>query len=452
MPLLVASQYEEANVLGITFHQTGTTRTDRAVAVFYHEIPRHSKIRNDPGRQAREYLFTTVHELGHLLGLPHAWDPLGDPPVSGRDLSALTFMSYPDQYRLGYRRFYRNFRYQFRPEELAHLRHAAWRDVWPGSASTTPSPDLHRRADPRLALELRLPGQNVLREGDPVQLEVKLWNRTGRRVRMPRDVLELEGGRLSTVITGPDDAQRLFRPLVRKEFRSGSCWLGPETGNQRDLPHALYTAVDLTYDCAGFPFRRPGAYRIEARAQLSEADEVVSAPVEIEVQPATEARRSIVETWFEPDVGRALVLGLDPHSKARAALEEIARHADPAPAAAAALRLGQALSARFKQVRAGTVDVEEAEPSEAAEWLDRADDQDRRSPARVFPNPMRTALLRLRARCLNESGQRTRAEQAAASVRTFVERAVATNPRLRRRLLEDVDRWRRSVLEPGGTR
>jgi hypothetical protein len=430
IPFLVTSRFEEPGVLGLMFHPDHHTNTGSLSAVFYNEIAQHRKVKNKPIKQAREYLFTTVHELGHVLGLPHSWEALGPDSTTGRDASALSFMNYPDLFNLGYSRFYRNFPYEFRPEEQSFLHHAPWSEIWPGRHEAEPDEIRLRGSHSNLLLELRSPlGQSVTL-GEPVQLEVKLSNRSHRRARVPGNVLDPRSGHLRIIITRCGDAQKAhrFRPLAQVSQYSGHRFLGSATA-ECGVPASMYEIVDLTYGCAGFTFLNPGEYDLIAVAQVSSTSHVRSQPLRLEITSAPIDSASTVRNLFNPVVGRAFVLGLNPHSSIVDTLRNIGEQSFlPAAAAQAARRIGESFAVPFKRV--GKSGPSKANIEVAVTWFKRA--HDLVSESDVLPNPVRSHLIFNLAKTLREHGPcaRAEAELAISSLYTFLDEKIQTNQRL----------------------
>lgn len=439
LPLLVVSRTEALSTLGMTF-AAGGPLPGRRCAVFYDAVASHPKVRGRPQELARELLFTCVHEVGHLLGLPHAWQPLDLPGDPERHESALTFMTYPTLYRLGYGRFYRAFPFRFLAGELDHLHHAAWPRVSPAAAGEGEHDDAQllalaaggapRQRHPGLELELRLPAPGPLAWAQPVQLEVRLANVSNRRIRVPRDVLSAEGGRLRLWIARGDRAPRSLRPLVERESRGPRVTLGVAGRNGGEPSYAIYSTVDLTFSADEFPFSEPGRYRVTAALTLPGGAAVASPPCELEVLPPTPGEEAAAGELLSEPVGRALVLGGDPEGLGLARLGRVvAEGRPPGLVPWAALRLGEARARRFRRLGATAT---AADPASAAALLRRA------LTGAALPNPVRFRTGGLRARCEVLAGRADSAERTLTSLRRFVEGTVESNRRLRRRLLGEV--------------
>jgi hypothetical protein len=449
--LVVATRSERPAALGVLF-EPGAAGEGRAAAVFHDAVRDQPKVRGDPALFARDYLFACAHELGHVLRLPHVFEPFRS--AAGRDNQAFSFMAYPDLYAFGYTHFFEEFDFRFRPEELAHLRHAPWPEVWPGAPG---GPDGHPllesvlEPDPDLRLELRLHGARGLPLGAPVHLEVKLWNEGARRRTVPAGLAELESGSLRVAIEGPGGwGPQPFLPLRRRDDPS-VVRLEPRTrGRGRS---ALYATLDLTYGAGGFPFAEPGSYRVYAEV-LSERGSVVAAPpLSLLVEGSGAERARFDELAEGPSgraVGRALVLGLDPASEARVRLEALAREREPAGLSSwAAYRVGEAMARPFKRVGG---EVAEADPEAALHWLERAAQP--ASGERPLAKMLRARANVLRIHCFDALEAPRRAARERQALTGLLGELMPDNAALRRRAerdwLELRAHWRRPL--EGGDR
>jgi hypothetical protein len=214
----------------------------------------------------RNYLRTSVHELGHALNLLHSFD-------KHRPDSA-SWMNYPWRYPYGYNvppgwdgtgDFWRNFRFEFDAEELRHLRHHALMEVIPGGAAfgarghDVPAPSaasaLQQKAAP-MALYLRTrPERYLFQFAEPVTVELKLKNQSRAPVVVP-DMLNPEFGLLELFIRDPRKQVRSYRPLFKLSSEARRVELQPG--------EKLYESVFLSYGTDGFYFEEPGEYQIWA--------------------------------------------------------------------------------------------------------------------------------------------------------------------------------------------
>jgi hypothetical protein len=450
--LLIVSRSDRPRVLGATYHFTDPGDM-RASVLFYDSILDYPKVSGRPDAIAREYLFTTVHELGHQLRLPHAWEPFRGVGPPERASRALTFMNYPHLYVRGYRRFYNSFPFRFRREELDHLRHASWKDIWPGLADTNDGVDLlehtesgdprlgdQARRHPGLGLHLRTVGDARFRYTEPVHLELKLENVSRKRIRVPRDILDPDGGGLRISVSHRDShsTPRAVLPIVERQERDGSRVLGVR-GRPREPTYSLYRDVDLSFGRQGFTFEEPGKYRIEAVVELPNGRIASAAPIEVVIEAPDITERRHLEALRDSDLGRALVYGGDPSSSAMEWLRVVAEAGEPAWLASwAALRLGESLAHGFK--RATEAPDTRPDPYSAAEWLRRADVIAFHD--RPLPNLVRSDLFRLQAACFLGADRAEEAEKTLLRLREFVEATVQTNRRLRKHLIGEISRFR----------
>ncbi|HET7460073.1 MAG TPA: hypothetical protein VFJ82_02450 [Longimicrobium sp.] len=217
----------------------------------------------------RELFFNLIHETGHAFNLAHsfqkeeggAWSPPNWMPLAS-DNQALSWMNYPDQATpspgagANATWFYRRFRWRFDDGELLFMRHAPETYVEMGGESWFSNHGRIARisVDPRLELRVRSRKQ-VYQVGEPVLVELRLRNVSDRPVTVNRN-LDPSDGLVEVAVTNPRGERRPFLPVdhTRNLVQLGT--LQPE--------EAVYGQVDLTMGVFGFPFKEPGAYRIEA--------------------------------------------------------------------------------------------------------------------------------------------------------------------------------------------
>lgn len=495
--LLVVDRGDRPFATGATFHFDELPGV-RASVLFHDTIRDIPQVTGRPDAFAREYLFTAVHELGHQLRLPHAWEPFGGVGPPERADGALTFMNYPHLFPRGYTRFYRRFPFTFREEELLHLRHAPWERIWPGPGAPEidedavdllewrpggtsrderrASPDqrgggsLYSRRHPHLALRLRTAGPPRFAFTEPVHVEAKLENIGTRRVRVPGDVLALEAGlRVYVSEAGAREPPRRVAPLVEQQDRGPTRVLGVRGRGSGEPTYALYADLDLTFGRSGFPFGEPGAYRIHAVAELPDGRIVRAEPLAIAIAAPAKSEEPRLSDLRAPELGRTLLLGGDPAGPGVARLREIAEAGAPARLAPwAALRVGEAEGRGFKRPKVGGLPTgaggvqragspsatgTAADPETGAEWLARAEAL--AAEARPLPNIIRSRLLRTRAACHARAGWAQGAERDLRALERFIARVVDSNDRLRATLLREARRGRAPAGAPaagGGTR
>ncbi len=453
--LLITTRSDRPRVLGVMF-ETGAQDMGRAAAIFYKAIEEHDKVAHQPEAFAREYLFTCAHEIGHMLGLPHAWEPLGSVGSPERSRSTLTFMAYPHLYTRGYRRFYRAFHFRYREEERLHIDHAAWPAICPARASAFSGTDAllmgplagfpnpvpvtkEAHSSTTLGLELRATGESRYQFAEPIHLEVKLVNRSRQRTFIPGDALDAEGGRLSIYIKHLNGSKRYqaFHPIILRELRDHGMFLTPKQDHTGRSMYASYNTVDITVGKSGFTFSEPGRYEVRAATRLLDNRPVWSKPITIEIAAPDARLASISHDLFSPAIGRALMFGGDPEGAELARLREIVESGEPRGLVPwAALRLGESMARSFKRInRKGTVS---AKPQQACFWLEKAllGEKD----FKTFPNILRSNLLKLRASCYAHSGLRDKASNSLKELRSFIQETVPTNLKLQNKLISEARR------------
>ena len=141
--MIVNALTDDQNAAGIMFDLKR-----RGAAVFAGTI--NSFFGTGNSEMMANYVFTMVHELGHCLDLPHAFETHANWNVNSQ---LATFMNYAQSYtgpgtqdgsgftagrttpgmnRTRYLNFWSTFRFQFAPQELLQLRHGARDAVLPG--------------------------------------------------------------------------------------------------------------------------------------------------------------------------------------------------------------------------------------------------------------------------------------------------------------------------------
>lgn len=448
-PLLVVPRSERSFVLGITF-ATGEPELGRVSAVFFEGVREHDKV-GDSIEFAREYLFTCIHETAHILGLPHAWEPLlgiGEPQ---RWSGSLTFTNYPHLYRLGgYHAFYRKFAYHFQDEELLQLRHGAWTEVFPGTVEEHSEIDLllapggSTSPHPGLKLELRSSRGGEFLFAEPVQLEARLTNRSRRRLVVPRDALDPEGGRLAIYVSGPGQRGRFRRlvPLLERTKAAPRCTLGVRHRQAAEPSYSMYETVNPSYGRSGFTFLEPGTYWVRAVVLLDAGYKVESADLEVRIGRPSAADESGAADVLTPEVGRALVLGGDPLSNAARLLERVVESQRPRGLVSwAAYQLAETASRDFKRPLSKVRRLIPADPQAALDLLGRVTDIEN------WPNQRRSRFLQLRGRCHAALGRAEEAEKAVAELSRLVEDVVRTNRPLHDRLLREVGGLRKQLRQ-----
>jgi hypothetical protein len=311
--LVVPTLDSDQSMLGLMFDG----RRRRTAAVFYRSIDDHFDF---TGEIRANYLFTFIHELGHCLNLPHAFEDaaLGaSEGLAGITGSTPTFMNYPQRYagaggggatpfhgsklwtdaqNDSYKRFWSDFRFQFAPRELLELRHGARRDILTGDGVTEyrgtltaafSSGNLASGAsgttggdDGRgLRLLLRVRGGrrkgvhakgsarrpamrgNIFEFGEPIHVEAELASLSKEPKTISKRLSAVGGGLVLWYETPAGDYRRFNPPVQCLQIDR------PRTICRRpkdDEFSAFYKDVDLSISGGEFQFVTPGLYKLRA--------------------------------------------------------------------------------------------------------------------------------------------------------------------------------------------
>jgi hypothetical protein len=285
---------------------------------------------------------TTVHELGHALNLAHRFER-----SIGR-ADSTSFMNYDWKYLGGNNRgkFWRDFAFEFDPDELAFLRHGPRAKIIPGGARfhTVPyweNPDggyvpyIPEVPSDDFKITLVPPPAGVIFQfAQPVLLTVQLTNFTGRPMEIPRFVLDPKAGMLEFIIKrrrSPVDNTGshtgfVFRPIVHR------CFNAEQAASDLVPPGQNLTEnVNLTFGSAGFTFVEPGEYAVQAvfvwQKARQEIRTIKSNVLTIRIAyPKSAAEERDGQYLFRRDVGYYFALGgSDALSAAEDILNEIAQ-------------------------------------------------------------------------------------------------------------------------------
>jgi hypothetical protein len=327
MYLLIATAYSngngqaDPNVFGIMFDELHR----RGAAVFYRSL----KNRYDD-LFARNYIRTVVHEVGHALNLPHAFEH-GN--LAGRDdadgAAKATFMNYPHLYTGGgigdaaeQESFYwRDFTFSFAPGELLFLGHGPLDQVRPGTAyirqviSSQGVSDAvleipggsggARQEIDQLRLSLRLRPErsgNLFCFGEPVHVEAELANGSGGRRRVLR-ALQPSAATTRYLIRKPHGEIITFRPPF-------TCCRGRDEQELRP-GQSLHTDVSLSFSNGDFPFVEPGRYQVQAVYQ-GLGPPLHSNILQLWVRYPTADEENVVVPTFDDSVSAYLSVGGHP--------------------------------------------------------------------------------------------------------------------------------------------
>lgn len=293
----------------------GVDRQGTAVftrSAFFHSPEGEYPQANPPAAQAaqRELFFNLIHETGHAFNLAHsfqkalgspwnapAWMPIVDNP------EALSWMNYPETPSPGLNAtwFYERFRFRFDDNENLFLRHAPESFVQMGNEAWFENHGRTSRGslDHRLQLVIRSRKQ-MLELGEPVFVELRLRNHSQNPV-MVHEHLHPSDGLVEIAVTNPQGERRPFIPMTHTR-----CYLQPQVLNGGE---SVYTSVNLTAGRFGFPFKIPGAYRIEVSYTNLDGG-TAAAVMQLYVRPpANYEDLRVINELFNARMGRTLAVG-----------------------------------------------------------------------------------------------------------------------------------------------
>lgn len=352
-------------LLGIMFDQQGLQR--QGAAVFYQSIS------GTAADKLRYQLYTCTHELGHCFNLFHSFQKNAMTPSLPNRPAALSWMNYPQNFPGGASTFWATFPFQFDDLELIHLRHAFRNNVIMGGANFgigAALEDPETFADPledRSGLELVLEGPAAVRYGEPVWIEVKLYNRSTR----PQEVhpyLHPREGAVRIAIRKPGGDLIAFEPVFHHCVSSETTVLDAEKPS-------LYENVFLGFGKEGFSFAQPGTYEIRAVYPALDGSRVVSNILSLRVRnPLSEADEAVAELLSGDEQGLLFALRGSDSTYLRAgnaALDQVLEQYGEHPLALYARYVkGFNLAREFKDVQSdGDVTVRLPRPAEAEQLL-----------------------------------------------------------------------------------
>lgn len=478
--LLIGMEYINPGVSGIMF-DSGDPLPRQGVAVFYE----HFKDLSPDGVRARNFVRTTVHELGHAFNLLHSFQKgvfsefgFGDNPFMMPRSDSLSYMNYPWRYPYGHNRpsgwngtadYWARFPFAFDKSELMHLRHHDRLEViFGGEAfgihghsrlSALQSAEIERRihASP---LKLNLRAKQVMREQvksydhmEPVHLELKLECSRADDVEISKQ-LDPSAGLVAVYVQKPGGEIVKFRPLMT------ACYEDSQTETLRPgLP--VYQDLHLTFGRDGFYFQDPGAYEVRAVYLGGERLTAYSNVLQIYVgAPKTVERDRLAGDFFDPIKGQLLAVGPSASSRFSAQVDFFRDVMKRMPATALGKYLAGYLAVvdgvPFKDVAYTAMQVDgvpqrrvgmaatKAKSKEALGYLDTAcavakDPQENLSNLAVYK-------LRLnQARVFEASGDLARAKEAIDVLKSFMTEAIATNKDVRQREIEVLDKIKENI-------
>ncbi|MFN2566541.1 MAG: hypothetical protein ABR499_16205 [Gemmatimonadaceae bacterium] len=331
MWLFLANRADDDSLGGVMFdgeidEPGGVDRQGTALFTrcpYFHTVTGGYPRANPPAGEAvrRELFFNLIHETGHAFNLAHSFDKrlVGGPgegawrpppwmPVRSSK-QALSWMNYPDAATPGGNAganatwFYQRFRFRFDEPELLFLRHAPESYVEMGNADWFQNHGRAARSAIDRRLELRLRSRKrIVEYGEPVILELRLGLRAGVEQPVAAHAnLDPSDGLVEVAVTNPRGERRPFLPIAHTRTR-----LRPEVLEQGKR---IYEMLDMSVGQFGFPFKEPGAYRIEAT--YANFDGGMAADVmQLYVRPPAQYDDlPIIHRLFNARVGRVLYVG-----------------------------------------------------------------------------------------------------------------------------------------------
>ena len=346
-----------------------------------HNLPATFPKPTDPEPSAREklalrhFLFSFVHECGHVFNLQHCFN-LGRP-------NSLTWMNYPSVYNRtnGNDAFFKNFEFSFDEVELIWLRHGPYNKVKPGegnwgklSPAIIPAaldPDDPRSWSKLLSFDIRL-AKPKYSQMEPITLECRLRNTSTHSIFVgtgfsPRyDVVSL-------FVTLPSGEIRQVQNFYSEDLMEPYKQLYPQGSTEGPDRHS--ELVLLLYEADGFLFKNPGSYQVTAIYKSGDK-ELISNEVTFDVTPYEgENAQATLQRFFQDDIGRYIANGgscAAEYNSAKEFLESLALKTDEAYwAGALVAETFPAYAKTFKLIKSakqnGKVDVEKiAEPDYAS--------------------------------------------------------------------------------------
>ena len=480
--LLIGREFVVPGVSGIMFDQTNPLPR-QGVAVFY----RHFENLPDGIRQ-RNYLCTTIHELGHALNLLHSFQKgvfsefgFGDNPFMMPRSDSLSYMNYPWRYPFGHNMppgwngtpdYWARFPFAFDDIELMHLRHHDRLEVIFGGEAfgihghnrmSNQMPAQAERQNAASALQLELRAKRVLAQEvrayecmEPVSLELKVACKGEEDVEISSH-LDPSYGVVAVYLQKPDGTVARFRPLMT------ACTEGSE---QQTLTPGVpvYQNLHLTYGRDGFSFDEPGFYQVCAVYQGGERFTTYSNVLSIYVgAPQSRETEALAADFFDPSKGELLAVGPSASSRFSAQIDFFREVVDRLPGTALGRHLAGYLAmvhgVPFKDLTRIRLQEEGAPTTKLRLATTRASTKDALfylKKARTRPASAQESLSNLcqyrleidRARIYEASGDVEKAKAAVGELKDFVAKAVGSNNKLRKQALAALDEKQARIGQP----
>jgi len=375
-------------------------------------------------------LHTCVHELGHCFNLVHSFaKSRARPPMPDR-ANALSWMNYPWNYPDGESAFWAAFPFQFDDFEIRHLRHASRDEIVMGgsafeSGAALALPELCGDPGENGGLDLVLEAPPVLDYGEPVWVELKLYNRE-RQARRVHCHLHPREGQAWIGIWKPGGHSVFFDPLFHQ------C-VAPATAVLDENQPSIYESVYLGFGKRGLSFDQPGLYQIRAFYRALEGTWIVSNILTLRVRsPLNTVQDELAGLFLGREQGLLLCLrGSDAaylDNGNNAFQQVIEKYGNHPFASYARLVKGVNLAREFKSVKpGGKVAVRPSRLEEAKELLDPVIEACARRQAGINNITVNRAMRRL-AQGQMEAGDRPGAQSTMdRMVELFERKALKTH-------------------------
>jgi len=312
---LLAGTFEISSVGGIMFDYWGAGEPPerQGFAVFrdhswFNNLVPGAPANQDQALAMRHFLYTYVHEAGHAFNLMHSWD-------KGRP-DSLSWMNYDWRYdaRNGADSYWSDFRFEFDPEEMIHMRHGdrasviMGGDPWSSGGHMEAPPGAMSQLEGELPIEFLLRSKEYFEFMEPVVIEFRLRNLL-EDIPLSLDTrLNPEHGGVIVYIRRPDGRIVEYAPIL--------CKLGtPQIQTLKPLKGAVegedrYSeGVFLSYGTYGFYFDKPGEYLARAVYQGA-GDLLIHSNVHrIRIgNPLSKEEDRIAQDFFGYEVGMCLYL------------------------------------------------------------------------------------------------------------------------------------------------
>ncbi len=249
-------------------------------------------MRQDPLQYARQVLFSTIHELGHVFNLQHIEEPKN-----------FLSTSHPN-------RTYPVSAFQFNRSHIELLRQAPLTpELWPGGSAFGDMGPLAnhdslwrdaRKPSSGLQLVLEMSRRSFF-YFEPVELDIilRVHRDINRAFKVP-NCLDPGYEIFRLWIEDPLGERRLYRPHRLYCPHGGFITVAPGRAFRRD--------ISIFGQSGGFTFRRAGVHKIWAEFELSSGRVITSNPLEIEVRYLKKVTASFerVNRLFESKRGRLL--------------------------------------------------------------------------------------------------------------------------------------------------